>query len=349
MQVLRISYGVRGFVRLNNDALKWIRMLTDKAKLKAKILVFWEKHGLEATLDAFPVKRSTLFLWKKQLKEGQGRLEALNEKSKTPKVKRKRLWPLEIQEEIKRLREEHPNLGKDKLHILLEPFCNQKGLKRPSVSTIGRLIKDLGGLRIFPQKITHFGKIKPLKRTKKLRKPKGFKATHPGHLVELDTIERFIFGIRCYVITFIDVYSRFTFAWATRSHSSLAATDFFRKIQKVFPYPVEYLQTDNGSEFAKHFTKLIKSLYLIHYHIYPRSPQHNSHIERYNRTLQEEYIDYHSFQLTEPLKFNQGLIDYLLWYNTQRPHWSLKLQSPLQFIFNQNLQKSKDGWTDTFS
>jgi hypothetical protein len=56
MQVIRVSYGLKGFARLYNDALKWSRMLTEKAKHKIKVLVFWEKHGLEATLDAFPHK-----------------------------------------------------------------------------------------------------------------------------------------------------------------------------------------------------------------------------------------------------------------------------------------------------
>jgi hypothetical protein len=40
--------------------------MTDKAKKKFEVLVFWEKHGLSATMDAFGVKRRTLFLWKKQ-------------------------------------------------------------------------------------------------------------------------------------------------------------------------------------------------------------------------------------------------------------------------------------------
>lgn len=59
-------------------------MMTDKAKYKAKVLVFWEKHGLEAALDAFPPKRSTLYDWKKKWEQGGKRIEALNEKSKTP-------------------------------------------------------------------------------------------------------------------------------------------------------------------------------------------------------------------------------------------------------------------------
>ena len=61
-------------------------MITDKAKHKARVLAFWEKHGLTATLDAFPSKRSTLFNWKKQLKQGQGKLELLNDEQRTPRV-----------------------------------------------------------------------------------------------------------------------------------------------------------------------------------------------------------------------------------------------------------------------
>lgn len=66
-------------------------MLTEKAKHKIKVIVFWEKHGLAATLDAFPHKRSTLFNWKQILAENNGRLESLNEKSTSPKSKRKRI------------------------------------------------------------------------------------------------------------------------------------------------------------------------------------------------------------------------------------------------------------------
>ena len=351
--------GIKGFLTIYNDAVRYQYMITKKALHKYKILIFWEKYGIKATTDAFGVKERTLFYWKALFKKNGKKPEALNEKKTIPKTKRKRVWSYEIQQEIKRLRKEHPNLGKDKLHILINPFCEQHNLPHPSVSTIGRLIKDLGGLRIFPQKISHFGKIKSIKRTKKLRKPKGFKPKYPGHLVEIDTIVKFVFGVRCYVITFIDVYSRFTFAWGYKSHSSLSAKDFFEKILKVFPYQIKYIQTDNGSEFAKHFSNLIKKLHLTHYHIYPKTPQHNAHIERYNRTLQEEYLDYHIHSLSlNPEKFNQALMDYLLWYNTERPHWSLGLKSPLQYLFSQNLipfnfiinqtpQNCKTGWTYT--
>ena len=127
----------------------------------------WEKHNIQATIEAFNVKRSTLFLWKKQQKEGKGMIEALNERSKTPHSKRKRSWPIQITSEIKWQREAHSNIGKDKLHILLASFCKQNNFHLPSVSTIGRIIKDCGGLRIYPQKVYHNGKIVPIQRGEK--------------------------------------------------------------------------------------------------------------------------------------------------------------------------------------
>src|SRR3989344_6720396 len=91
------------FTTCYNRAVRWEHM-SDKAKKKFEILVFWEKHGLEATLDAFKVKRRTLFLWKKQLREGRGKPAALEERSKIPKHRRIRAWPMAMLEEIKRLR-----------------------------------------------------------------------------------------------------------------------------------------------------------------------------------------------------------------------------------------------------
>ena len=140
-------------------------------------------------------------------------------------TKRKRLWDPRIIVEIKRLRQVHFNYGKEKLFKELKPYCDSLGLKCPKQKTIGRLIKDLGGLRTFPQKVRHNGKIVPVKKTPVIRKPKDFLALYPGHCVAMDTIELRWLGTRYYLITLIDLHSRIAFAWATKSHASLAATE----------------------------------------------------------------------------------------------------------------------------
>lgn len=118
--------GTRGFLKLADYALRWAYMITEKAKQKARVLAFWDKHGLQATMEAFDVKRRTLFEWKRQFKQGGQKAEALNEKSKAPKITRKRSWSPEVLSEIKRLRQEHPNLGKDKIYPELLNFVRKE-------------------------------------------------------------------------------------------------------------------------------------------------------------------------------------------------------------------------------
>ena len=351
--------GIKGFLTLYNDGLRYRYMITQKAFKKFKILVFWEKHGLEAALDAFQVKRRTLFYWKSLFNQGGRKPEALNEKKTTPKTRRKRLWPDQVLSEIKRLRQEHPNLGPEKIYPLLSSSSKDQNLKCPQSRTIARIIADAPDkMRTFPQRISHFGKIKPIKRQRVLRKPKDFKPEYPGHLVALDTVEKIIHGCRRYVITFEDIYTRFSFAWATKSHASKAAEEFFELCLKVFPLSFNFLYvlTDNGSEFKKHFAERLKELHLVHYHAYPKTPQMNAHLERFNRTIQDEFIDYHSCLLLNPDEFNRKLMDYLIFYNTQRVHHAFQNKlSPIQFmlslpmpqiIFNMP-QECKTGWHHT--
>lgn len=338
MQIHRLSYLVPGSVKLARYSVRWMRMITETAKHRLKVLSFWKQYGLKAALAAFGVSRRTLYDWQARLKKGGNQPEALNERSTRPANVRKRQWPETIKAGIKRLREEHANLGKDKVQVFIAPLCATNKLACPSVSTIGNLIRDMGGLRKFPVKVRHNGKVVPFKRAKRTRKPKHFEATYPGHCGSFDTVERIIHGSRRYVITFTDVYSRFAVAWATTSHASLAAKEFFDLVTFLFPFPLVNILTDNGSEFMKHFDAELRRLHLTHWHTYPRTPKMNAHCERFNRSIQEEHIDYHAGELLNPTVFNANLMKYLLWFNTERPHWGLKLKSPIQFI-NANFPK----------
>jgi len=68
---------------------------------------------------------------------------------------------------------------------------------------------------------------------------------------------------------------------------------------------------------------------IVHFFSYPRSPKQNSHIERFNRTLQEEFVDANTNLLPDLNTFNNRLVDYLLFYNTERPHQALRYLSPM--------------------
>ena len=299
-------------------------------------------------MEAFKVKRRTLYQWRNKLREGGGDPQALNDQSKAPRKRRQRLWPQEIVGEIRGQRTMHPNLSKEKLYPLVKDFCDQKQLNCPKPRTIGRLIADAPDkMRSRPIKLGPKGQRIEHKDRPKGRKPKGYKASAPGECGAFDTVEYFLDGMRRYVITFTDHYSRFGFAWATQSHASLAAREFFGIVAEVFPYPLQSVLTDNGSEFMKHFDEEIRRLHKNHWHTYPRTPKMNAHVERFNRTIREEFIDYHEELLASPDHFNRQLVPWLLWYNAERPHWALELKSPVQFLLKQNPALCNSWWPDT--
>lgn len=118
-------------------------------------------------------------------------------------------------------------------------------------------------------------------------------------------------------------------------------------MRQVFPVPLANVLTDNGSEFKKHFTDELKRLHLTHYHTYPKCPRMNPHSERFNRTLQEEFVNFHAGSLLDPLSFNIKLMEHLIWHNSERPHWGLGLKSPVQFLVENSPAQSRKYWPNT--
>jgi len=346
MNVIYKFKWIKGSRMMYDYASKHNHMITTKAEQRQKIILFWRKYGLKATKDAYDVSRSTIYGWWKIYKDSGYVVASLDPGSQAPINTRKRIVDPKIIKEIKRLRlEVCPNMGKDKIKIFLDIYCKDNKIKDISVSTIGRIIKDK---KIYHhrQKVSHFGKIKVVKRSEKLRKPKDFRSNDIGDLIEIDTIVKFDWGIKRYVITAVDTNTRYSFAWTYRRANSSNTRDFFKKLEQVFPYQIKHVQTDNGSEFHRYFKDYLKDKGVVHYWNYPSKPFLNGHIEKFNRTIQEEFIDQHSVLLEEPKKFNHRLMDYLIWYNTQRPHWSLKLMSPVDYLIKNNYL-SRMMWTDT--
>jgi transposase InsO family protein len=107
------------------------------------------------------------------------------------------------------------------------------------------------------------------------------------------------------------------------------------------------IQTDNGSEFLGEFKQFLETQKIKQLWNYPRSPKMNAYLERFNRTAQEEFIYQHQHLIRDNLQeFNQKLMRWLIWYNTERPHFSLDLKSPLEFVLFNN-QFSKMRWVGT--
>lgn len=150
-------------------------------------------------------------------------------------------------------------------------------------------------------------------------------AQKAGDLVQLDTIHRMINEKkRLYVFVLLDVYSRWVYAKAYMKMDGAISIQFATEAESRAPFPFDMLQSDHGPEFGKWFVSQIKKS-----HRYSRvgKPNDNAHIERFNRTLQEECLD----RLPNNVEaINGALKEYLQYYNYQRLHMGISLQAPIQ-------------------
>jgi transposase InsO family protein len=178
------------------------------------------------------------------------------------------------------------------------------------------------------RKLDNFGLINKRSPWKRLHlsteRPKALK---PGDLVQVDTIHIMeTLTKRIYVYTLIDVYSRWCFAWATDKINTRQSIKFLKMAKARAPFEFRCIQSDNGSEFSQHFTERIK---ILHRHSRVRKPNDNAHLERFNRTLQEECLNHIAVNVT---LFKKALPKYLKYYNTERLHLGINLKTPISII-----------------
>lgn len=148
-------------------------------------------------------------------------------------------------------------------------------------------------------------------------RPKPLKS---GDLVQLDTIHLMISEKkRIYVFTLIDVHSRWAYAKCYEKMNAATSLRFLAEAQQQSIFKFDMLQTDHGPEFGKWFVSMIKRK-----HRFTRigKPNDNAHIERFNRTLQEECLDKID---RDVFKINRILKKYLSYYNNQRIHLGINL------------------------
>ena len=148
-----------------------------------------------------------------------------------------------------------------------------------------------------------------------------------GDLIEIDTIHRMIDEKkRLYVFVLLDVYSRTAYAKAYGKMNGKTSLQFVREAEKQTSFKFKMLQSDHGPEFGKWFVSQIKKN-----HRYTRigKPNDNAHIERFNRTLQEECLDKVSNNVS---KINCALKKYLQYYNYERVHGGINYLIPMQVV-----------------
>lgn len=329
MRIHNTLKNTQGFATAYHAAIRF-RDMRNKAEVerRIKILTFWQTHGETATRDAFGVSRRSLYRWRSELAHAHGNITALDPKSTAPKRTRTLTYTPELAEAIIRIREEHPRLGPKKLRAELRPHGHIV-----SVSKLGRIIADLKRRGRIPHRVKLSWYAKSQTHKERHTKPQKRVRRAEKRGIEIDTVVRHIDGRKRYVVTGKDVRNKFAYARIYTTHTSLNARDFLKRLLRHAPFEINEIQTDNGSEFAHLFHDACLTLGITHYHTYPRCPKMNANIERFNRTLSEEFLVSRRALLRDDVDAaNEALDAWLYWYNHSRVHESLGLLSPMEYI-----------------
>ena len=222
----------------------------------------------------------------------------------------------------------HPSQLSDEL--VWKIFHTRLKVKR-SAEVIHQILKEEG------VEVSLASVKRTLDRTGLLKKRSPYKRFHPhvdrpppekpGSLVQIDTIHTMLDEKkRMYTFTLIDICTRMAYARTYAKMNAATALTFVAEAEKVLGFHFEMLQSDHGPEFGKWFVERIQKK-----HRYSRigKPNDNAHIERFNRTLQEECLDHAD---RSPEAFNAALKPYLPWYNTERHHFGLGLKKPADIL-----------------
>ena len=303
--------------------IKRLKDLSREAKLRIKWFDYYLKTGNAAqTCKYFGISRKTFYKWKKRYDPMN--LVSLEDKDRAPVKRRQReITPKQLERVIK-LRKRYIRWGKIKLSKVYE----QEYQEQISSWKIQKVIEEFQ-LYYNPAKTARIRRkrqraIKKKRITELKKKPKN------GFLLCLDTIVIHLHGLKRYIFTGIDSISKVAFARMYKNANSYNASDFLSRLHYLLDGKIENLQTDNGSEFEKYFAQACKNLEIERYYNRPRTPKDNPVNERFNRTLEDEFVSMGKFH-ENPEICNHRLTEWVIEYNFKRPHETLGYETPINF------------------
>ncbi|MBS6472377.1 MAG: DDE-type integrase/transposase/recombinase [[Eubacterium] siraeum] len=274
--------------------------VTQITRRRQAIIEYSLKKGVTKAARRYNVSRQFIYRWQKRY---DGTLESLENKSHRPHSHPNQHTEEEIKL-IKDMRKRNKNLGLVVFWVKLK----ERGYTR-SITSLWRVLKRF-----------ELAPIKP-PNPKYIAKPYE-KMWYPGQRVQIDV--KFVpdacivgqakaEGKKFYQYTAIDEYSRYRYLEAFEEHSTYSSAVFLEHMLKAFKFPVECVQTDNGSEFTKRlgasekptstlFEARLEQCGIKHKLIKPYTPRHNGKVERSHRKDNEYFYATHTFYSFEDFK-----------------------------------------------
>ena len=266
--------------------------ITQDMRYRLSLIRYADKYGVTKAAIKYKTNRQYIYRWKRRY---DGSIESLRERSRRPHHHPNQHTPEEIKL-ILDMRRRNPDAGLVVFWVKLM----QRGYTR-SIPGLYRFLRRQNMMAVKP------------KNPKYVAKPYE-QMTYPGQRIQIDV--KFVpsvclvneaKGQKFYQYTAIDEYSRWRFVEAFEEHSTFSSMRFLQHLIKVFPAPIECVQTDNGTEFTKRFSpntqkdnltlfeaELMKQG-IRHKLIRPFTPRHNGKVERSHRKDNERFYATHTF------------------------------------------------------
>ena len=296
-------------------------------RFRQAIIQYAEKHGVTKAAIRYHTNRQYIYRWRKRY---DGTLESLADRSHRPHHHPNQHTEEELKL-IRDMRRRNPNTGLVVFWVKLR----QRGYTR-SVSCLYSVLTRSGQMAV------------KLPNPKYIPKPYE-QMRYPGQRVQIDV--KFVPQVcivgqdpatKWYQYTFLDEYSRFRYLEAFQEHNSYSSAVFLRHVVEKFPYAIECVQTDNGSEFTNRllprgndkptlFELELQRLGIRHKLIRPYTPRHNGKVERSHRKDNEEFYASHRFYSFDDFKKQLAVRQRQYNYFPMRP---LIWRSPKHVLFS---------------
>jgi transposase len=273
------------------------------------------------TARKYRISRTSIYRWQKKY---DGTVESLYDGSHRPHRHPKQQTKEELKL-IKRVWSHNKGLGLVCLHMVL---TDRHGYTR-SCCALNRAMKKM--------------EIGRRKQRKKRYKPKPYETPKTaGERVQIDVkyvpSECLLEGMpKLYQYTAVDEATRLRHRMVFDEHSNANSVMFLKQVRRRFPFPIQCVQTDNGTEFTlalicsdkqTEFEQYLEAAHIHHKRIRPATPRHNGKVERVHCMDDERFYTNRTFYSLEDA--NAQLQRYQQWDNNF-PLLVLGRKSPLQY------------------
>lgn len=273
--------------------------------------LLYEQYDVHTLCEALDVSRGTFYNHILRNKRGNAWFE-----------KRREEYCILIREVFDEYRQV---LGAEKIRTILV----QRGYQ-VSIEYVARLMKEMGLASIRSTAKQDYIKLNATEKKRNILRQQ-FQADRPNQIWVSD-VTCFKLGERyLYTCVILDLFSRRIVAYnvSKKNSTQLITSTFKTAWEQRSPNASLIFHSDRGAQYTSHrFRQLLHERSVEQSFSNSGKPHNNAVAESFFATLKKE--DLYRKDYTSEAAFKRGLASYIEFYNTKRPHRTLKNQTPCQ-------------------